>query len=284
MTHILESRVRQLSLTEGEDDIVFTTRAFGALAFDDVMSTGDTCDYVMSYADSFEEGVGTFQSDGSLERTTVTRSRHANGTVDTNKVVFAPGVKTVIMTAYAERYRTLIGGVRYDVTQTLDNTEKRRALDNMGLFPTGTKAFFQQTSAPAGWTKDTTHNDKAIRIVSGSVSSGGSSAFSTVFGKSATDSFTLTQTNLPGSTLNVTIGAGGGSHSHTATTTASVGVSQGDPGGGNNLSAGAGAVTVNAATLPQLTGTAALGGSSTAFTIGMDIRVQYVDTIIATKD
>ena len=48
-------------------------------------------------------------------------------------------------------------------------------------FPSGTKMLFQQSSAPTGWTKETTHNDKALRIVSGSVSSGGTSAFSTAF-------------------------------------------------------------------------------------------------------
>lgn len=43
----------------------------------------------------------------------------------------------------------------------------------------GTLMLFQQTSAPTGWTKQTTHNDKALRVVSGTVSSGGTTAFST---------------------------------------------------------------------------------------------------------
>jgi hypothetical protein len=56
------------------------------------------------------------------------------------------------------------------------------AVANIELFPTGTAMLFQQTSAPTGWTKQTTHNDKALRVVSGTASSGGSSAFSTAFG------------------------------------------------------------------------------------------------------
>ena len=44
-------------------------------------------------------------------------------------------------------------------------------------FPSGTKMLFQQTNAPTGWTKVTTHNNKALRVVSGSASSGGSNAF-----------------------------------------------------------------------------------------------------------
>lgn len=46
---------------------------------------------------------------------------------------------------------------------------------------TGTLMTFQQTSAPSGWTKQTTHNNKALRVVTGSASSGGSQAFTTAF-------------------------------------------------------------------------------------------------------
>jgi hypothetical protein len=48
-------------------------------------------------------------------------------------------------------------------------------------FPSGTKLLFQQTAAPTGWTKDTTHNNKALRIVSGTVGSGGTVDFTTAF-------------------------------------------------------------------------------------------------------
>ena len=53
-------------------------------------------------------------------------------------------------------------------------------------FPSGTSMLFQQTAAPTGWTKQTTHNDKALRIVTGSVGTGGSVAFSTALGSGAT--------------------------------------------------------------------------------------------------
>ena len=49
------------------------------------------------------------------------------------------------------------------------------------VFPSGTKMLFHQTSAPTGWTKVTTHNNKALRVVSGSAGSGGSNAFTTAF-------------------------------------------------------------------------------------------------------
>jgi len=57
-------------------------------------------------------------------------------------------------------------------------------------FPSGTIMLFQQTAAPTGWTKITTHDNKALRVVSGSAGSGGSVAFTTAFA-SQTPSGTL---------------------------------------------------------------------------------------------
>jgi len=48
-------------------------------------------------------------------------------------------------------------------------------------FPSGTAMMFVQTSAPTGWTKSTTHDNKALRVVSGTASSGGTVNFSTAF-------------------------------------------------------------------------------------------------------
>jgi len=53
------------------------------------------------------------------------------------------------------------------------------ALTGLAAFPSGTLMLFQQTAAPTGWTKQTTHDDKALRVVSGTASSGGTTAFST---------------------------------------------------------------------------------------------------------
>ena len=67
---------------------------------------------------------------------------------------------------------------------TIDTQLKANAdaINNIELFPSGTAMLFQQTSAPTGWTKSTTHNDKALRVVSGTVSTGGTTAFSTAMG------------------------------------------------------------------------------------------------------
>ena len=60
-----------------------------------------------------------------------------------------------------------------------DNSEQTTAA--VTAFPSGTVMLFVQSTAPTGWTKSTAHNDKALRVVSGAVGSGGSVAFSTAF-------------------------------------------------------------------------------------------------------
>jgi len=76
-------------------------------------------------------------------------------------------------------------------------------------FASGTKMLFQQTSAPTGWTKVTSHNNKALRVVSGSASSGGSNAFTSAFaarGISANASNTTAGGNVSVSVANATQG------------------------------------------------------------------------------
>ena len=124
---------------------------------------------------------------------------------------------------------------------------------------------FQQTSAPVGWTKQTTHNDKALRVVSGSAGSAGSVAFSTVFGKTGTDgtSTTLAQT---------------ASHNHTVSNNPFVRSISGQ----NIGSDGSGITVAHNPTNDNISINSAGSGNSHSHT--MDIRVQYVDIIIARKN
>lgn len=56
----------------------------------------------------------------------------------------------------------------------------------------GTTMLFYQAAAPTGWTKQTTHNDKALRVVSGvGGASGGTNPFSTVMAQSVVGGTTL---------------------------------------------------------------------------------------------
>lgn len=63
------------------------------------------------------------------------------------------------------------------------------------IFASGTKTIFNQTSAPIGWTKDTTFNNAALRVVNGSASSGGSTDFSSFF---SSRTFTSSPFGAPG--------------------------------------------------------------------------------------
>jgi len=141
-----------------------------------------------------------------------------------------------------------------------------------GGVPSGTKQLFVQTAAPTGWTKDLTHNDKALRIVSGTASTGGSVAFTTAFASQAVNGTVATSGATTLSTSQIP------SHTHTKTTNTTGSIT-------TKVQIG-GAATTNDAFTTDPTGG---GGSHThaagAFTgTAINLAVQYVDIIIATKD
>ena len=182
--------------------------------------------------------------------------------------------------------------------------------------PSGTKMLFQQTAAPTGWTKDTTHNNKALRVVSGTASSGGSVAFTTAFATSRTvsgsvASHTLTESQIPShdhgdgnltaashshdmdhghsastnlSALNwfnhnnraiTTSGAFNYVYNQTAGSTATITV--------NNFTGStdpSGSLTVSGST----SNTGGGGSHNHGWSGSVNVGVQYVDLIIATKD
>jgi hypothetical protein len=139
----------------------------------------------------------------------------------------------------------------------------RHSLGSMRVFygESGTIMLFQQTNAPTGWTKLTTHNDKALRVVSGAASSGGVNAFSTVLNSTfASANYTLTTVDIPAHAhveQALTTGAGGDTF----------------PNGDVNSAT---SVTANVST--QSTG----GGGAHSHNLVMDL--QFVDLILASKD
>lgn len=141
-------------------------------------------------------------------------------------------------------------------------------------FPTGTLMLFQQTAAPTGWTKQTTHNNKALRVVSGTASSGGTSAFTTVF---ANQTPTITLSGMTANATTLTT-AQIPSHTHGYTTLSST------TGGGMEP------VSVWRDTFSTTTGATGGGGSHThsvsgsASSSAITLDVQYVDLIIASKN
>ena len=137
------------------------------------------------------------------------------------------------------------------------------------LIPSGTKMLFVQASAPVGWTQVTSSVDnKALRVVSGSGGgTGGSVSFTSAFashtpaGTNAGTAITIAQ--MP-------------SHTHTKATGQ---VHSNDPEPGTSMTVGNSANTlVSGSTGGGATHTHTFTGSA------IDLRVQYHDTIICSKD
>lgn len=169
------------------------------------------------------------------------------------------------------------------LSQLLDSSGNVKAakLANAQAFPAGTAILFAQTAAPTGWTKSTAHDNKALRVVSGTAGSGGSVAFTSAF-TSVTPSGSV---GISGSVGSTTLDASQmPSHRHWTGSyymddfngnNGYLGVQDGDnyysalytdyQGGGgshNHSFGGSGSFTGNA----------------------INLAVQYVDAIIATKD
>jgi len=96
-------------------------------------------------------------------------------------------------------------------------------------FDAGTRLIFAQTSAPTGWTKDTTnYNNHALRVVTGAASTGGSVDFTTAFA-SQTPSGSVTITSVSG-TAGATTLTSSQLPSHTHGVTGTAGGPNGNPG------------------------------------------------------
>jgi hypothetical protein len=57
---------------------------------------------------------------------------------------------------------------------TLQGSSLTNCLYIPDFIPSGTVMLFESTSAPTSWVKSTTHNNKALRVVNGTISTGGS--------------------------------------------------------------------------------------------------------------
>ena len=133
-------------------------------------------------------------------------------------------------------------------------------------FAAGTSLLFYNASAPTGWVKVTAGaNDQALRVVSGSGGvPHGSVPFSTVFGRTSTDGFSLSTGYMA-------------AHGHTMCGQAGVTILDFDVAGGRDFASGG--------QLMALANTYSTGanGSGAAHTHTIDLRVQYLDVILCTK-
>lgn len=138
-------------------------------------------------------------------------------------------------------------------------------LDN---FPSGTLMLFRESSAPNGWTKETTHNNKALRVVGSGAwnGSGGNQPFTTVFGRTATDGHLLTAAE-----------SGVKYHAHIMADYLYIATPA-----EKNIDITSGGPTDRFATKTSNQNTAV--NASQVHSHDFDLRVQYVDIIIASKN
>jgi hypothetical protein len=136
-----------------------------------------------------------------------------------------------------------------------------------GGLTAGVRMLFQNTNAPTGWTKETNsaYNNIALRIVTGTVSSGGSDNFSAVFNDTKTTlGHSLTIAEMP-------------AHAHSYTTFTGVVNAVRSVGNYSYISSS------GPSTPSQTLGVKSEGGNSAhSHALAMDIK--YRDFILAQKD
>lgn len=153
----------------------------------------------------------------------------------------------------------------------------------VGAFPAGTRMLFQQTAAPTGWTKDTGHNDKALRIVSGTAGTGGAVAFSVAFAAQTpagtVGNTTLTENQIPAHTHFLAASSSDSGGILTASNQIEMDYSVGSS--PDYLLKG----VATAATIGKSGSTGGGAAHNHTFTGDeIDLEVAYVDVIIAQKD
>lgn len=148
-----------------------------------------------------------------------------------------------------------------------------------GIIPQNSVSVFFQSAAPTGWTKSTTNNDMALRVVSGTGGgTGGSVSFSSVF-PSSPKTVSVPGVPMTGTVGNHTLTAEQlPSHSHPNGGAQGLLLTGGDVGSGSGWTR----TTGN-------TGSTGAGGahshpwSGTAnFTGELDMRITYMDVIVCT--
>ena len=179
------------------------------------------------------------------------------------------------------------------------------------LLPSGTRLVFHNSSAPTGWTRDTSINDTALRVVSGSTGSGGSTGFTSALGSPSVSgsvslsgepgsgnlstsisgnvnigSTTLSTSQMPSHSHSFPVRDGGSVYadadaittSSSVTNTAAFGTSSTGGSGSHNHNAGHNLSGSISGSPDRGTLSASLSSASTS------INVKYQDVILAQKD
>jgi hypothetical protein len=166
-------------------------------------------------------------------------------------------------------------------TQITFNDATTQTTAAVAGIPSGTVMLFGQTTAPTGFTKLTDQDNAALRVVSGTASTGGSVNFTTAF---------VSQTP----TGSVSIDTSGLSAGATTLSTAQIPSHNHSTGSTNNCAGSFGSRNGTTTGADRVTGSTGGGGSHTHSISGsatgsftgnaINLAVKYVDVIRATKD
>jgi hypothetical protein len=247
-----------------------------------------------NFTDFASEVTGSLPRDGQAAMTGQLKS--ASGSVTAPGVTFSADLDCGFYRIGADNIGFSIGGVKLwdlgsaaaTITGTLTATTvaASSAMTKGGVsveaFASGTVMLFAQTTAPTGWTKGSTHNDKALRVVTGTASSGGSVAFTTAFASQSVagtvGDTALTTNQIP-------------SHKHDliANDVSNSSLNSGDQIAlQRNVSADGDYILRGTSAAAELGESAAAGGGAVhthSFTgTAINLAVNYVDVILATKD
>jgi hypothetical protein len=203
------------------------------------------------------EGAGIALSEADFDQFTAAVQWHAN-TAAAQQIAVVVGAAPETLDQIAELAAAIGEDPNFAVTTATALAGKERKFD------AGTRMLFQQTAAPVGWTKVTTHDNKALRVVSGAAGSGGSIDFTAAFVNGNVGATGLSIAQMP-------------THNHTLSN-----IDGNDSSAGTGFlvsaSGGSGSGTIT----PNATISDTGGGQTHTHSINLDVK--YVDIIIASKD
>lgn len=254
-------------IVHGRDEIAALARTDGAIIVGDgtrfVLESGDTARVSLGLGSTSNPQFATIEL-GHATDATIARSSAGNISIEGNVVYRAGGTDVAVGDGGTGSSTAAGARTAFDVPQ----------------MPSGTKSLFQQTSAPTGWTKDTSYNNHALRVTTGAAGDGGTMAFTTAF-----SARTILSAYMPTHTHSLSASgttSSDGAHTHTITLTI-----DSNEGGFSALGAGGGGSTTTVAAATNSGGahthTVTVTGTSGSAGAGdpMPFDVQYVDVIIA---